>query len=77
MRCWVFPISWRPPGENETATALFELHSGSTVIKIELEVDLTVNNPYVAAGGTVTGVPSTSRSSSPGRRLARLESVDS
>ena len=35
------------PG-TETATAVFELHSGSTVIKIELEVDLTVNNPYVA-----------------------------
>lgn len=44
----------------ETATALFELHSGSTVIKIELEVDLTVNNPYGAVGGSVTGVPSTS-----------------
>jgi hypothetical protein len=46
--------------ETETAIALFDLHSGSTVIKIELEVDLTVSNPYVAVGGTVTGVPSMS-----------------
>jgi hypothetical protein len=43
------------PAEAETATACFELHSGPSVIQIQVTADLLTNNPYNVLGGTLTG----------------------